>query len=237
MKHQRLVWVLFNVVLGSTTVMAQSDMDTLDWYAPKVDTIPRGQGAIFPELGFFSALDPDGALVGPVRFSPLGFEVYAKEDISNWLGWYGGAGYRHVGFIRAVPDTSIRYKYRTWNLSLSAGLTIGSRDGAYLFTGMTLDIPFHYRERRFEEGEKVDAYGAWFSGRTYSTAPALVLGFRTQYQVSVKCMYYLNPFFRPRSLNDDPGVHVTNDDFAPRVVSVSLQIGLFAKDSPTAHPL
>ncbi|MBL7952963.1 MAG: hypothetical protein JNM62_14740 [Flavobacteriales bacterium] len=236
MKLPRFVGFQLHILLCTTIASAQSDADSLDWPIPVVDTIPRGQGGLFPELGFFSAVDPNGVFVGPVRFSPLGVEGYVKEDISNWFGYYGGAGWRHVGFLRTVPDTSIQYKYRTWNFSLSAGVTLGSRNGSYLFTGMTLDIPFHYRERRFEGGNKVDAYGAWFSGRTYLTAPALVLGYRTPYQVSVKFMYYLNSFFRPRSLEDSRRVHLTDSDgFNPQVVSVSVQIGLFQKDDPPRY--
>ena len=227
------------LILSVTTVGAQVEQDTFAVVVRPPDTLAttKGQNTFpFPELGLFSAFDQEGGggLVGPVRFSPLGLEWYVKEDLSSHSGWYGGAGWRHIGFIRDVPDTTITYKYRTWNFSISAGLAVGNMDRGYFFAGMSMELPFNYRERRFENGGKVDANSAWFSDRTLTTSEALVFGYRTPFQLSVKCMYYLNPFFRPRSLADDPGVHVTDPGgFNPQVISISLQWGLFvADDSP-----
>lgn len=227
----RLRSVLSLLLLVGCLIGTAQPPDTLTSRGDTVRTVR--ESFLFPELCFSNAFDPGGepGPAGPVRFTALSLESYFLEGLSRHFGVYGGLGWRHVGFIRSEPDTTITYKYRTWNLSASAGVALGDLKGGFLFTGMTLELPFQYRERRFEDGEKVDAYSAWFSDRTRSTSQAVVFGYQAPIPLSIKCMYYLNPFFRARSIQDRPGVHVGEvGDYDPHVFSISVQLGLFSRE-------
>ncbi len=147
-----------------------------------------------------------------LRFSPVfNFMGYTNLDFGKNFGIYGGLGFRNVGFIADFPDTEddLRIKYRTYNAGVPIGFKIGNLDQKnprFLFAGYELELPFHYKEKRFENGDKVDKITSWFTNRTDVLAHAVFAGFQFPNGVSLKMKYYLSEFFNSSFVEyiDDP---------------------------------
>lgn len=213
--------------------------DTLVWRTrpgPQVRTWYQSP----PELEvLFSVGAPDAdpaRAVGPVRFSCIGFTQAGNYDLNRHFGYFMYGGWRHVGYIRDLPHTDIRYKYRTWNFTLGGGIKLGNMGRGCFFLGYAAELPFNYRERRFEDGDRVDRFSEWFSKRTPALSHAVLFGYQTPYVITIKCMVYLNHFHRATfsEYRDDATVF-PYAGLDTRVVSLSLELGLFQWLEPDAH--
>jgi len=136
-----------------------------------------------------------------MRWSPvINLMGYTNYDFSKNLGVYAGFGIRNVGFIADFPErgNDERTKYRTYNLGIPVGFKIGNLDQAkprFLFAGYEFEVPFHYKEKRFVNGDKEQKISAWFTGRTEVFTQSLFVGWQTRSGMAIKFKYYLDPFF------------------------------------------
>jgi hypothetical protein len=160
----------------------------------------------------------------------LGLEGSENYDLSRHFGTFIGYGLRHVGYIRQVPDSALRFKYRTWDLGLSAGFKIGRMQQGLFFAGYTVEWPFNYKEKKFVDGQKEDKFNEWLSQRTPTFSHALFFGYqaRSPWKAMLKVMFYLNQFHNTSFSEEIDGVVVRPyQTFNEQLVSVSLQQNLF----------
>lgn len=185
----------------------------------------------------FSApiLDANGSDKGAVvRFAPVvNLQWVANYDLSSRFGFFVGASVRNLGFIYDVPDSAgspvdVRYKFRTYTLGVPVGLKIGRMNRGLVFLGYEAELPFAYKEKRFENGDRKDRFHAWFSDRTEPFFHSAMIGFQTRYGTTVKFKYYLNNFH-----NKDFTERVDNTTVRPysglnaNLITLSLSIDLF----------
>ncbi len=136
-----------------------------------------------------------------IRWSPV-FNImgYTNYDLNKNFGLFAGFGIRNVGFIADFPerDNDERTKYRTYNAGVPVGFKIGNLDQAkprFLYAGYEFELPFHYKEKRFVNGNKEQKISAWFTNRTDIFTQSLFVGFQTRSGMALKFKYYLDSFF------------------------------------------
>lgn len=118
----------------------------------------------------------------------------AHFDQNKNFGVITGISLRNVGFITdAGPD--LRTKHRTYNVGLPIGFKIGDMDGMYVYGGYEFELPFNYKEKRFENDEKVSKFNTWFSRRTPVFYHTVFAGIRFPRGFSLRFKYYATPFF------------------------------------------
>ena len=76
----------------------------------------------------YALLDVKGDDKGSIpRFSPFfNLQRVANYDVNEHFGFFVGLSLRNVGFIYDVPDTTLRYKFRTYTLGLPIGFKVVS---------------------------------------------------------------------------------------------------------------
>ena len=142
-----------------------------------------------------ATIDNQGESTGNVlRWAPVfNLQGFANLDLSNTVGFFAGLGFRNVGFIYNMPNSSITMKYRTYNLGIPVGVKLGKLDFMFLFAGYEIEFPFHYKEKKFEN-EKKDKFTVWFSNRVEPVQHALFAGLQFPHGLDVKFKYYLTNF-------------------------------------------
>ncbi len=124
------------------------------------------------------------------------FQSLVNKDFSQKSGFYTGLTMRNIGFIYDDPNnTSVRKKFRTYNLGIPVGIKVGNMEEKFMFFGYELEIPFNYKEKTFINEKKEDKFDVWFSDRTPSIMHTAFVGFRGPSGVSLKFKYYLTPMF------------------------------------------
>ena len=109
-----------------------------------------------------------------VRFAPvLNLQYLLNKDFSNKAGFYTGIGVRNVGFIADDPDSSsIRKKFRTYNLGVPIGIKLGDMNKFMLYAGVELEYAFNYKEKTFVNDTKTRDV-SWFSSKHRQFQPAV----------------------------------------------------------------
>lgn len=147
-----------------------------------------------------------------LRWSPVfNLAWHYNYDATDFFGLNIGLGIRNVGFIvkndgfsigNNVLDTESvgidRKKYRTYNLGLPIGFKLGRLDQArplFVFAGVEFEIPFHYKEKQFDGGDKLRKRTDWFSDRTTDFQQSVFVGIQLPDGFSLKAKYYLTEFF------------------------------------------
>lgn len=177
----------------------------------------------------FADINASGSSQGSIlRFSPVfNFQNWVNIDKSDHLGFFTGLSVRNVGFITDESST-VRKKYRTYNLGLPIGIKIGNLSDRFLFFGYEIELPFHYKEKTFVNEDKTDKINVWFSDRTPTFTHSLMAGFQLPYGATIKFKYYLTNFFNKSFQADDGSGNITQP-FANADVNVfyfSLNFGL-----------
>jgi hypothetical protein len=65
----------------------------------------------------------------------------------------------------------------------------------FFFGGYELEMPFHYKQKRFEDGDKVNKITGYFSKRTERFTQSVYAGVQFRNGFSLKFKYYLDGFF------------------------------------------
>lgn len=182
---------------------------------------------------FSSALlDVNGSDQGSVvRFSPFfNAQLLANYDFSNGAGAFFGLSVRNIGFIYDVPDTSLRYKFRTYDVGIPVGFKIGDMDGTMLFAGYEIEFPINYKEKRFENEKKEDKFNVWFSDRNEKVYHTVMLGMQFLHGATLKFKYHITNFHNKDFSEDVNGVKVKPyAGLNANIIYVSLGFGLFKK--------
>lgn len=133
-----------------------------------------------------------------LRWAPvLNIYTYANKDISEHIGIYGGLSVLNVGYIYdgyTDPANQVTYKkkFRTYNLAIPVGLKVGNLDGVFVFGGYSVEFPFVYKEKTFDNGDKIGKITGWFSNRPEPVQHGFHVGMQLPEGLTINFKYYLS---------------------------------------------
>jgi hypothetical protein len=139
--------------------------------------------------------DSGQVFTGPPRFT-IFFHLGARYniDFGKYAGIATGIGMRNIGFITKgeAPDTKI--KRRSYTLGVPLYLKFGNMTARkYMMIGGEYEMTFHYKFKRFVNGDKVEKVMGWFSEKTNRFLPSVFVGYNYK-NVAIKFQYYLDDF-------------------------------------------
>lgn len=214
-------------LLSATKAQAQAP----EWTSVEV-TPPPGkayftQGAEWnfslPVLG--GAADGDRSVL---RFAPvINLRSLLHLDASDHAGAFAGLSLGNVGFIRDVGNGT-RFKYRTYTVGLPIGIKLGRMHGTLMALGYELELPFHYKEKRFVDERRDDRFGVWFSDRTSALFHSVFISVQGPAGTTLTLRYHLANFHRSDFVERKDGVEVRPyEGFRTNLLMASLGYGLF----------
>lgn len=135
-----------------------------------------------------------------VRFT--GFFNWRNEwhyNFSNSIGFFTGFNVRNIGMIntfkKPITNDEERIKQRSYTLGLPLAFKVGNMNNTlYFYAGGEIELAFHYKEKRFENGEKYEKRTAWFSDKTNRFLPSIFAGFQLPTGTNISFKYYLTDF-------------------------------------------
>ena len=149
----------------------------------------------------FATIDDNGDEESSLmRFAPFfNIQSFFNADMSEKFGLFTGLAIRNVGYIYdqyQSPADSVSYKkkFRTFNLGLPVGIKVGNFDKFFVYGGYEIEFPFHYKEKTFDDGDKIDKITGWFSNRSENFQHGFFVGMQMPYGGNFKFKYYLNEF-------------------------------------------
>lgn len=149
-----------------------------------------------------------------MRWAPVfNIQGFVNSDLSQNLGIFSGLAIRNVGYIYdeyqdpdPLTDITYKKKFRTYNLAIPIGLKFGNLSKLYFYGGYEIEFPFHYKEKTFFEGEKLNnKVQDWFSKRTESFQHGLLVGIQFPEGINLKFKYYFSEFHN-QDFTDSAGV-------------------------------
>lgn len=190
------------LLLASISLIAQAEEG---WYI-------SGESEMifsFADIEAPNELDAETVL----RWSPVfNFAAHANKDFSDNFGMNIGLAVRNVGFITDIAqqdDGVDKLKFRTYNLGIPIGIKLGKLSQEkpfFLFAGYELELPFHYKQKEFDGGERTDRRTAWFSDRVNTIQQSVWGGIQFPQGFALKAKYYLTDFFDPDYERTEDGV-------------------------------
>jgi hypothetical protein len=134
-----------------------------------------------------------------LRFSPVfNFQFMLNKDLGNKFGLFTGLALRNVGYIMDdYKDTAnhlYKKKFRSYNIGIPVGLKFGNLSKTFLYGGYEAEFAIGYKEKTYENGDKIDKITGWFSNRQESFQHGFLLGIQFPYGANVKFKYYMSEF-------------------------------------------
>jgi len=140
-----------------------------------------------------------------VRWSPVfNFQSMYNVDFGQHVGLFTGFAIRNVGYIYgnykvadpSVPSgyVTVKKKFRSYNFAVPVGLKLGNLGKTFIYGGYEVEIPFHYKEKTFEDGDKTKKITGWFSDRQESLQHGFLVGIQFPYGTNLKFKYYMSNF-------------------------------------------
>jgi outer membrane protein with beta-barrel domain len=143
-----------------------------------------------------------------LRFSPvINFQVMVNKDLSKNFGLFTGLALRNVGYI--IPDykdtsnhLSYKKKFRSYNLGIPVGFKVGNLDKTFFYGGYEIEFALAYKEKTYEDGDKIDKITGWFSSRQELFQHGFFVGVQFPYAANLKFKYYLSEFHNRDYVNN-----------------------------------
>jgi hypothetical protein len=137
-----------------------------------------------------------------MRWAPVfNIQAFVNSDMSEHFGIFSGLAIRNVGYIYndyqdPDPNTDITYKkkFRTYNLAIPVGFKIGNLSNLFFYGGYEIEFPFCYKEKTFDDGDKIDKITGWFSNRTENFQHGVLAGIQFPEGINLKFKYYFSEF-------------------------------------------
>jgi hypothetical protein len=134
-----------------------------------------------------------------LRWAPvINLQSMLNQDISSNFGLFTGFAVRNVGYIYDTytdpNDVVYKKKFRSYNLAVPFGVKIGDLDNLFFYGGYELELPFLYKEKTFDGGDKINKITGWFSNREEMFQHGFLVGVQFPYGLNVKFKYYLSEF-------------------------------------------
>ncbi len=135
-----------------------------------------------------------------LRWAPVfNFQSMLNRDISSRAGLFTGIAVRNVGYIYdgyfdPASENTYKKKFRSYNLAVPFGIKIGNLDKMFIYGGYEVELPFLYKEKTFEGGDKISKITGWFSSREELFQHGFLVGIQFPYGANLKFKYYLSEF-------------------------------------------
>jgi hypothetical protein len=140
-----------------------------------------------------------------LRWAPvINLQGTYNHDIGSKAGFFSGLAVRNVGYIydgyqeRTAVEGEMgnwyKKKFRTYNIAVPLGLKFGNMDGMFIYGGYEVELPFVYKEKTFDQGDKIDSNVDWFSSRVETFQHGFVAGVQFPYGLNVRFKYYMSEF-------------------------------------------
>ncbi len=135
-----------------------------------------------------------------MRWAPVfNLQSFVNSDMSPHFGIFSGLAIRNVGYIYdnyrdPVTENIYKKKFRTYNLAIPAGIKIGNLSKMFFYGGYEIEFPFVYKEKTFDDGDKIDKITGWFSNRTESFQHGVLAGIQFPEGINLKFKYYFSEF-------------------------------------------
>lgn len=149
----------------------------------------------------FASIDDHGRSESSLmRWAPVfNLQGMYNADMSRHFGIFSGLAIRNVGYIYDTytnPQTLVvnKKKFRTYNLAIPVGFKVGNLDNMFLYAGYEVEFPFHYKEKTFDGGDKIDKITGWFSKRNEPIQHGFLVGIQFPGGPNLKFKYYLSEF-------------------------------------------
>lgn len=157
----------------------------------------------FEMIFSFADVSADSIAISNVmRWAPVfNAQWLLNYDMSKNFGVFTGLDMRNLGFIREnlSLDPKLKFKHRSYMIGLPVGLKIGGlNDGVFVYLGGQIEWGFVYKQKRFENNNKVDKFTEWNSKRINQWQPSAFIGINFPYGMNIKFKYYFENF-----LNED----------------------------------
>lgn len=151
-------------------------------------------------FSFASITDHGVSQSSPMRWAPVfNLQTMLNADFSSKMGLFTGLALRNVGYIYdnyKNPEDEVIYKkkFRSYNLAIPLGLKIGNLDKMFIYGGYEVELPFLYKEKTFDGGDKINTITGWFSDRQELFQHGFLVGIQFPYGLNLKFKYYLSEF-------------------------------------------
>ncbi len=190
--------------LFSLSSFAQKDTvanPTIGVSVPSRFYVGNGLDLFMLSTAFVERPGQDRKLTTPrfTAFVNIGFTF--NYDPSPRVGLFTGLGIRNMGYIDKFNDGDSTIKRRVYSLGVPLGIKIGNlRNRNFVFFGGGVDLPFHYKEKRFTSRTDKKKIKDWFPDRTQHVLPFAFVGYSVDPGITLKLQYYPTNF-----LNTDFG--------------------------------
>lgn len=145
-----------------------------------------------------------------LRWAPvLNIQGRYNYDVNEQIGFFTGIGVRNVGYIydgyreRTTEGTFYKKKFRTYNIGVPFAIKIGNMDNFHFYGGYEIEVPFVYKEKTFDSGDKINTTTGWFSNRTQTFQHGFIAGVQFPYGFNVKFKYYMSEFHNQNFTQND----------------------------------
>ncbi len=191
---QRLQLVALSIFLTTTLTLAQRD-STSNFY------LSGGGNGIMLSLAQLKTVTGNTPNAIP-RFTMF-FNVgtNANYDINRHFGLFSGLNLTNIGMITEF-DNNVKLKQRVYAVGIPVGIKVGDLENFYIYAGGEAAFAINYKEKRFENNEKVGKFNEWFSERSNAFMPSVFAGFQTKNGFGLKLQYYLNNFLNQSFTKD-----------------------------------
>jgi len=149
----------------------------------------------------FANVDDKGNKFGSLmRWAPVfNIQTMYNADMNERFGLFTGLAIRNVGYIYdhyKAPGQATEYKkkFRSYNLALPVGIKIGDLSKTFFYAGYEIELPIVYKEKTFDDGDKIDKITGWFSNRQELFQHGFLAGIQFPHTVSLKFKYYVSEF-------------------------------------------
>jgi hypothetical protein len=146
-----------------------------------------------------------------MRWAPVfNIQAFANKDVNKSFGLFSGLAIRNVGYIYddyRDPTNQLVYKkkFRTYNLGIPFGFKVGNLSKLFFYGGYEIEFPFVYKEKTFDDGDKIDKISGWFSNRPESFQHGVLAGIQFPEGINLKFKYYFSEFHN-QDFTDSAGI-------------------------------
>lgn len=141
-------------------------------------------------------------------------------DLTENLGVYSGFCISNIGFIYKNGDTI--YKKRAYTLGVPLAIKFGNlKNNNFLFAGGELELPFHYKQKRIIDGQKIK-YSSFFDERVNLILPSVFAGIQFSNGFCFKSRIYLKDFLNKEFSGIDFGSSIDYKENDSKLFMLSL---------------
>jgi hypothetical protein len=149
-----------------------------------------------------------------LRFAPvINIQSFFHKDFNEHFGLFSGLALRNVGYIYSnyklpvtatnTVITTVEKRFRSYNLGIPIAIKLGNLNKIFVYGGYEFELPFLYKEKKYEGGDKTEKITGWFSDRQQSFYHSVLVGIQFPYGMNLKFKYYLTEFHNQNYVAND----------------------------------